>query len=162
MTTRSDTNRFGAGRDTGPEASRRTWPRFKTRRNDVWRFSMFGFVAVAGLGVQLAMLGLLHRYLGIQYPVALGGSVLVAMTFNFVLHNVMTFGDRRLRGLAQFKGWLSFCLASAFGGVLNMAVATAFYTLGWHWALSGLLGAAAGGVVNYALASRYTWKPREH
>lgn len=108
------------------------------------------------------MLGVLHRFLDLQYTLALGASVLAAMTFNFLVHNVLTFGDRRLRGLTQIRGWLSFCLASGLGGVLNMGVATGFFAAGWHWALSGLLGAAAGGLVNYALASRYTWKPGEH
>lgn len=133
-----------------------------TRLGRLWRFAVFGAVALAGLGVQLAMLGVLHRFLDLQYTLALGASVLAAMTFNFLVHNVLTFGDRRLRGLTQIRGWLSFCLASGLGGVLNMGVATGFFAAGWHWALSGLLGAAAGGLVNYALASRYTWKPGEH
>jgi dolichol-phosphate mannosyltransferase len=139
----------------------RSWTRRVPAGGAARRFSVFGAVAVAGLGVQLALLGLFHRFLEMPYTLALGVSVLAAMTFNFLVHNVLTFGDRRLRGLAQIRGWLSFCLASGLGGVLNMGVATACYLAGWHWALSGLLGAAAGGLVNYALASRFTWKPGE-
>jgi dolichol-phosphate mannosyltransferase len=127
-------------------------------RSTVRRFVVFGTVAVGGLIVQLALLSLFYRVLGLNYVIGLGLSVLLAMTFNFVIHNVLTFGDRSLKGFAQVTGWLSFCLACAFGGVLNMGVATLFYTIGWHWALSGLLGAAAGGLVNFSLATRYTWK----
>jgi dolichol-phosphate mannosyltransferase len=131
-------------------------------RATVWRFAVFGTVAAAGVIVQLTLLSLFFRLLGLPYPLALGVSVLLAMIFNFAVHNVLTFGDRRLKGMAQFKGLMSFCLASALGGVLNMATANFFFTIGWHWALSALLGAAAGGLVNYCLASRYTWKPSEH
>lgn len=130
-------------------------------RATVWRFAVFGAVAAAGVVVQLALLSLFFRWLGLPYTLALGFSVLLAMVFNFAVHNVLTFGDRRLTGRAQLKGLLSFCMASAIGGVFNMATASYFFTIGWHWALSALLGAAAGGMVNYALASRFTWKPSE-
>lgn len=136
-----------------------------TRATSRWavvrRFVTFGVIAAAGLLVQLALLSLLYRVLGVHYTVALGASVLMAMTFNFAVHNVLTFGDRRLTGLAQFRGLVSFCLASALGGVLNLATATGFFALGWHWMLSSLFGAVAGGLVNYTLASRYTWKTGE-
>lgn len=140
----------------------RSWVVCISSKSIAWRLPIFGAVALGGLVVQLCAVGLFHRYLGLQYTLALGIAVLVAMTFNFGVHNVLTFGDRRLRGLAQIKGWLSFCFASAFGGLLNMGVATVFFALGWHWALAAVMGAAAGGFVNYALASRYTWKPSEH
>ncbi|WP_439519109.1 GtrA family protein [Hydrogenophaga sp.] len=130
-------------------------------RATVWRIAVFGTVAAAGVVVQLALLSLFFRWLGLPYTLALGVSVVLAMIFNFVVHNVLTFGDRRLRGVAQLRGLASFCLASAVGGVFNMATATYFFSIGWHWALSALLGAAAGGLVNYTLASRFTWKPSE-
>lgn len=139
----------------------RLWVGRISSKSVAWRLPFFGAVALGGLAVQLGAVGLFHRHLGLHYTLALGFAVLVAMTFNFVVHNVLTFADRRLRGLAQIKGWLSFCFASAFGGLLNMGVASIFFALGWHWALSALMGAAAGGLVNYALASRYTWKPSE-
>ena len=124
------------------------------------RFFHFGLVAGGGLLVQLGLLSLFFRLMSLNYSLALVLSVVFAMIFNFAIHNVFTFSDRGLQGMAQLCGLLSFCLACGLGGVLNTAVATLCYQIGWNWALSGLMGAGAGGVVNYIFASKWIWKSK--
>ena len=126
----------------------------------VKRFVLFGLVAAGGLGVQIALLALLYRVLALNYGIALAISIFLAMTFNFLVHNALTFRDRRLQGANQWSGWLSFCAVSLIGGLFNMATASSLYLFGWNWALAGVFGAVAGGGVNFVLASKWTWGPR--
>lgn len=122
------------------------------------RFMIFVLVGLFGVAVHLACLGLGHRLLGLPFRAAQAGAVLVAMTVNFNLNNVLTYRDRRLRGLALLYGHLSFCLACAIGAVVNYRIATMLFDLEVPWALAGLSGAMVGSVWNYAVTSTFTWR----
>src|SRR5262249_34349445 len=78
---------------------------------------LLAFVMVGGLGVLLhvTVLGLLFR--GLRVPFLIGQSVAtaLAMTSNFVLNNVFTYRDRRLKGWRLVRGWLSFMLICSVG-----------------------------------------------
>jgi len=46
------------------------------------------------------------------------------MTFNFALNNVLTYRDKRLRGMRWLRGWLSFNIACSLGACMNVGLAT--------------------------------------
>jgi len=122
------------------------------------RFILFMMVGVSGVAVNLvvlrAMLGLVPDY----FSVAQGVAVIVAMTSNFVLNNMLTYKDRTLKGMAFLRGLLSFYGVCSVGAVANIGVATAVYAVLPYWALAGICGAFVGALWNFVASSMVTWK----
>ena len=121
------------------------------------RFVAFSFVGGLGLVVHFSALLLAMSALGVDFVPAQAVATLVAMTFNFALNNEFTYRDRRLRGSAWLKGWLSFCLACGVGAIANVGVAAQLFATGTSWLPSALGGVVVGAVWNYAVTSFYTW-----
>jgi dolichol-phosphate mannosyltransferase len=88
-------------------------------------------------------------------------AVIVAMTGNFFLNNVLTFRDMRLRGGRLWRGLLSFYAVGAIGAVGNVGVGNLVYKLQHVWWLAGIAGVAVGVVWNYAASSLVTWRVRK-
>lgn len=122
------------------------------------RFVLFTAVGASGVIVHLVVLGAVHQGLGAAFAEAQVAAVVVAMTSNFALNNLITYRDRRLRGLAIVRGLLSFYAACALGAVINTALAVFVAGLGAHWALAGFAGAVAGAVWNFATTAAFTWR----
>lgn len=123
------------------------------------RFLMFAVIGGTGVFVHLATLLAALRGLELSFSWAQLAATLVAMTWNFVLNNLFTFRDRRLRGRAFIVGLLSFWAVCSIGTVANVGVASWIYdsrTVSW-W-LAGLAGALMGAVFNYAASSVVTWR----
>src|SRR5207244_8432312 len=84
----------------------------------------------------------------------------LAMTGNFLLNNLFTYRDRRLRGRRLWTGLISFYAVCGAGAAANVGVA-AHLAVGHHsWWVAGLAGAAVSVVWNYAMSSVFTWSPR--
>lgn len=123
------------------------------------RFAMFSAIGAMGAVVHLSVLALAIA-VGFGFVSATIVATVAAMTFNFFLNNLLTYRDRRLRGVrALADGWLSFCLVCSVGAVANVGVAAFLYGArgGAAWALPALAGIAVGAVWNFALSSRFTW-----
>jgi dolichol-phosphate mannosyltransferase len=120
------------------------------------RFILFAAVGGSGVVVHLATLRL--ALTSLSFPISQSIATVVAMTSNFALNNVLTYRDRRLRGVKFVKGVLSFYLVCAVGAVANVGVASAVFGEHYAWWVSGLAGAAIGVVWNYALSSVFTWR----
>lgn len=118
------------------------------------------FVLVGGLGVllHLAVLSLLFRGLRVDFVVGQTAATLVAMTSNFVLNNLLTYRDMRLKGWRLVRGWLSFVLICSVGAFANVGVAAYLFRDHRGWLLSALAGVFIGAVWNYAISAVYTWK----
>ena len=86
------------------------------------RFVVFAFVGGTGLVVHLSSLYLLTG-IGIGFAAAQTIAVFAAMTWNFFLNNLITYRDRRLRGLALLRGLVTFYAICAVGAVANIGVA---------------------------------------
>jgi dolichol-phosphate mannosyltransferase len=121
------------------------------------RFAMFGLVGGLGMGVHLTALGLLHRFSGLPFVASQAVATMIAMTFNFLLNNNLTYRDRRLHGVRLLMGLFSFCLACSVGLVANVGIASFLFERRHIWWLAGLAGALVGAVWNYAATSLVTW-----
>ena len=122
------------------------------------RFVLFVLVGATGVAVHMIVLWTLFRLIGIDFGVGQALATLTAMTTNFLLNNVFTYRDRRLRKGQLLRGWLSFVAACLVGAVANVGIATYLYAgthAGWIW--SALAGTIVGAVWNYAVTSVYTW-----
>jgi dolichol-phosphate mannosyltransferase len=122
------------------------------------RFVLFVMVGALGLCVHLAVLALLFYALGVDFRSAQAAATLVAMTFNFLVNNVTTFRDRRLRGARLVTGLLVYYVACAIGAITNLSFAEFLFHAGLPWYLAGLLGMAVSSVWNYGANVILTWR----
>ena len=134
------------------------------------RFALFGTVGAMGVVVQFAGLwAILHLLLGERFVyghwsqdtlfnVANTLAAMLAMTFNFVLNNELTYADSRLRGfLPLLKGWAKFAATCSLGLLTNVGSAAALKAMGFHEVIAVLVGIVLGSVWNFALSSRFVW-----
>lgn len=119
------------------------------------RLAMFGAVGLSGVAVHMAVLSVLH--LAAPFGAAQAGAILVAMSWNFWINNVLTFRDVRLRGQAMWRGLLAFYVACLGGGLISEVLATLLHNEGVNWMAAGVSGALAAGFWNYYASRRATW-----
>ncbi|WP_349961906.1 glycosyltransferase [Rhizobium sp. ZPR3] len=118
----------------------------------------FLFVGGSGLGVHFATLyGAL--WLSLPFLAAQALATLTASANNFLLNNLLTFRDRRLRGRRQILGYLKFLGFSSIGIVANISLAKLTYDHFAHAVLiATLAGLAIDSVWKFVVASRFIWK----
>lgn len=122
------------------------------------RFLAFSAVGGLGVGVHLAVLTAAFRGFGVGFVTAQIVATVVAMSFNYVVNNALTYRDRRRRGWRFVTGWLSFSLACSVGAFANVGIAAWLFDRQTFWVLSALSGVLVGAVWNYAVTSVYTWR----
>jgi dolichol-phosphate mannosyltransferase len=121
------------------------------------RLVLFGLVGA--LGVLVHMVALATALMaGLIFALSQTIAVITAMTFNFMLNNVLTYRDRRLRGWDAIRGLLSFYFVCSLGAVANVGIAALFYNEAIVWWLAGFAGAVVGSVWNYAASAFLTWR----
>jgi dolichol-phosphate mannosyltransferase len=118
------------------------------------RFALFALVGGTGIIVHLATLRLALAFLG--FPLAQTAATLCAMTSNFLLNNILTYRDQRLRGVSLAVGLLSFYAICSIGA--NVGIASVIFEQKYSWWVAGLAGSAVGVVWNYAVSSDFTWR----
>jgi dolichol-phosphate mannosyltransferase len=130
------------------------------------RFALFGTIGAMGVVVHMAVLAVVLTAFGGTFKghllsaFELGQTVaaLVAMTFNFVLNNALTYADKRLTGLgALAKGWAKFGLTCSVGLLANVGVAAVLVRFGFHEYPAAITGIVIGSVWNFALSSKFVW-----
>src|SRR3546814_5931794 len=91
------------------------------------RFLMFAAVGCIGLLVHLFVLGLTLNMGGESFSYAQALAVFVAMTFNFIVNNALTYRDMQLRGRQLFRGLLTFYAVCGIGVIGNVGVGEIVY-----------------------------------
>lgn len=121
-------------------------------------FFMFALVGLTGLAVHMATLGLAFFQFGFNFTNAQLAAIMVAMTWNFVLNNELTYADRRLRGFSMLVGLISFYAVCSLGALANISVASVIYQFNTAAYIAGLSGAVMSAVFNYAVTRMFTWR----
>ncbi len=124
------------------------------------RFVLYVLVGGLGLVVYLGLLGLLYLGESVRFATAQLVATLITMTFNFLINNVVTFRDRRLRGVALGLGLLTFYAACSVGALSNVAFAEMLIQRGIPWYVAGVSGMAISSVWNYGVNTVLTWRRR--
>ncbi len=125
------------------------------------RFLSFTLVGGSGMVVNFAVLWLVNRILGVEFGLSLATSTIVAMVSNYVLNNLLTYRDLRLKGWAFLRGFLSFFLVCAAGAVANVGAGKLLYDEGFAWWIAGgIVGPLVSAVWNYAVSGVFTWRRR--
>lgn len=122
------------------------------------RFAVFVLVGSLGLLVHLSVLALLHYRTLFDFSLAQATATVVAMTFNFLLNNAVTFRDRRLKGWRLLRGLLHFYVACSVGAIVNVSFAQFLNRLGAVWYVAGISGMAISSVWNYGVNTVITWR----
>jgi dolichol-phosphate mannosyltransferase len=134
------------------------------------RFALFGTVGALGVLVQLGALWIMlhvvfqERFVygnwseSTTFNIANTLAAVVAMTFNFVLNNELTYSDKRLRGFGPvMRGWAQFAVTCSLGLLTNIGAAAVLKTIGVHDVLAVVTGIVLGSVWNFALSSKFVW-----
>jgi dolichol-phosphate mannosyltransferase len=124
------------------------------------RFLLFALVGSLGLAVHLVTLAIVLMLRPDSFTGAQAIAAFVAMTSNFLLNNILTYRDQRLKGWRILSGLVVFYLVCAVGLVANVGVAFSIYNQQPIWWLAGAAGALMGVVWNYALSSMFVWRRR--
>jgi len=122
------------------------------------RFLMFLAVGASGIVVHLATLKIAAHAFLLGFSWAQFAATMVAMTWNFVLNNQLTYRDRRLSGLPFLYGLVTFYAVCSLGTLANVGAASWIYGFKPSQMLAGLAGAILGSVFNYAASSVLTWR----
>jgi dolichol-phosphate mannosyltransferase len=122
------------------------------------RFLMFLVVGATGIMVHLATLQASLHTFGFAFPSAQLIATLVAMAWNFVLNNQLTYRDRRLKGIKFLYGMATFYVVCSLGMFANVGAASWLFERQPNQIVAGLAGAILGSVFNYAASSVLTWR----
>ena len=122
------------------------------------RFVMFVLVGSLGMIIHLSTLALLYKGAHASFVISQTSATLAAMTFNFLLNNVVTFRDRRLRGWRLLTGLLTFYLACSVGALMNVSFAAFLNRQAIPWYIAGVTGTAISSVWNYGVNTILTWR----
>ncbi|MBX9884789.1 MAG: glycosyltransferase family 2 protein [Novosphingobium sp.] len=133
------------------------------------RFALFGTIGGLGVIVHMAVLAsvlgafgqkiLYHNWSDqFEFIIAQTSAAVVAMSFNFMLNNELTYADKRLRGLVPLlRGWAKFALTCSVGLLANVGAAAALMRMGFHPYPAAIVGIVVGSVWNFALSSKFVW-----
>jgi dolichol-phosphate mannosyltransferase len=124
------------------------------------RFFNFALVGGFGVLVHFAVLTSLYVLAAQSFSLAQTAATMVAITSNFLLNNIFTYRDRRLKGWALLRGWVTFNLVCAFGAAANVGVADWLFERDAYWALSALAGIMVSVVWNYVMSALFTWQKK--
>jgi dolichol-phosphate mannosyltransferase len=124
------------------------------------RFLLFCFVGLTGVAVHMAALTLAVDAADLRFSVAQAVATIVAITWNFVLNNRLTYRDQRLTGWRFVTGLLWFQAICSVGALSNVGAASWIYANGPEWWVAGLGGALMGAVWNYVVSAAFVWRQR--
>jgi dolichol-phosphate mannosyltransferase len=121
-------------------------------------FLLFALVGGFGVVVHMATLGITHELLGFNFFWAQVAATLLAMTFNFMLNNELTYANKKLRGWRYLTGMLTFYAVCSIGALANVSVASWIYAYDGQFYVAGLLGVLMSVVFNYSVTKVFTWR----
>jgi dolichol-phosphate mannosyltransferase len=122
------------------------------------RFAVFSLVGATGLITHLLALSVFVLAFHLSFSWGQALATFIAMTANFFLNNLITYRDRKLRGMRLCLGWVTFCVACSFGAWANVVFARSLIPMGVPWLVAGLGGIVISSVWNYSVSSLFTWQ----
>ncbi|HUQ38111.1 MAG TPA: GtrA family protein [Aestuariivirga sp.] len=124
------------------------------------RFVLFSMVGLSGVVVHFMMLLATYKTNLLTFEVAQAVATVTAMTTNFIFNNILTYRDKRLRGVKFLTGLLSFYAVCTVGIVGNVGIARYLFLNAYGWWLAAIAGILVGSVWNYAASAAVTWRKK--
>lgn len=124
------------------------------------KFVLFSIVGGLGLLPHLLVLKIMIDS-GSGFLAAQVTATFLAMAFNYLLNNTVTYRTDRRRGMRFVAGYFIFCAVCSLGAIANISVANLAMNEMNSWPLAGLAGAIMSSVFNFGVATRFVWgRPR--
>ena len=119
----------------------------------------FGFVGATGILVHLFVVYFLLAITKLSFIQVLPFAGVSAASSNFLINNLLTFRNNRLKGINLFIGLLKFLLVSSIPLLANVGLASSFYQyITPNKFLSQMAGIIIVFIWNYAASSKFVWK----
>ena len=119
----------------------------------------FGVVGSIGVLVHLAMVYFLISITSLSFIQVLPFAGVSAASSNFLINNMFTFRNKRLRGIGLFYGLLKFLMVSSIPLVANVGLAASYYTfISPNTFISQMAGIIVVFIWNYVASSKFVWK----
>ena len=138
------------------------------------RFISFALIGGSGIFIHLAVFNAVFELNGAVYnagslddafTVAKAFAIGTAIIWNYILNNLITYRDRRLKGARWWTGLLTFTAVCSVGAVADFGISKYLYAEAAEGSimrrfsiLPNLVGIAAAAVWNYAVTAVYTWR----
>jgi len=122
------------------------------------RFLFFSMIGASGVVVHMGVLGLLYKLAQTPFGTAQATATCVAMGYNFILNNQITFRPNRLKGKRVLPGFMLFAAICSIGAVTNVQLAKYLYGNGLPWWMAGASGIVVVAVWNFGVTSQLVWK----
>ena len=118
----------------------------------------FAIVGLIGVFVQFFVLYSLLFFTSYSFIKILPFAVFSAASSNFLINNLFTFRNKKLRGSKLFWGLLKFLLVSSLPVIANVGLASSFYLyITPNKFFSQLAGIIVVFIWNYAASSKLVW-----
>jgi dolichol-phosphate mannosyltransferase len=124
------------------------------------RFLLFCLVGLTGVAIHMAALQAALNVPQLSFGAAQTAATILAIAWNYVLNNRLTYRDQRLTGWRFVTGLVRFEAICAFGAISNVGIATWIYGYDSNWWFAGLGGALMSAVWNYAVSAAFVWRTR--
>lgn len=125
-----------------------------------FRFLMFCAVGLTGVVIHMSALFVARETTGLNFMPAQVAATVLAIAWNFVLNNALTYRDQRLAGWEFLGGLVRFEIICAVGAISNVGVARWVYNFDSDWWIAGLSGALLSATWNYVVSAAFVWKAR--
>ncbi len=134
---------------------------YTARFGTLGEFLSYGIVGASGFIVDLFFYYLFQMF-GVPHQLARAVSFWPAVSWNWLLNRITTFGERKRR--PQGKQWLEFVLASLFGFSINWGVYVVLTTyvdfFNDYRLLALVAGVGAASVFNFVMSSLYVYNEK--
>ena len=126
------------------------------------RFLSFCLIGSSGVFVHIIALYFFINF-DLSFLYAQTFATFIAMTSNFFLNNMLTYRDKRKKGLAVLKALFLFYLTCGIGASANIGISNLLFVsnisgISGIWYFSGFIGAIVGSIWNFLMSSLVTWK----
>ena len=119
----------------------------------------FGVVGSIGVLVHLAIVYFLINISSLSFIQVLPFAGVSAASSNFLINNMFTFRNKRLRGIGLFYGLLKFLMVSSIPLLANVGLAASYYTyISPNTFSSQMAGILVVFIWNYVASSKFVWK----
>jgi dolichol-phosphate mannosyltransferase len=122
------------------------------------RFLLFCLVGLTGIAIHLSILMTLQTPAIVPFAAAQVLAAIGAITWNFLLNNLLTYRDQRLTGWRLVTGLARFQVICAIGAISNIGIAAWIYNYDSKWWIAGLAGALVGTVWNFVVSAAFVWR----
>lgn len=132
----------------------------KNRNHKFFRWLKFNLVGFIGIGVQLAALAVFRSLLQMNYLLATGLAVEIAVLHNFLWHQRYTWADRGTAGLGQ--SLLRLAKFNASNGAVSILANLGLMRVlvgqfGVNYVVGNLIAIALCSIVNFLLSDRFVF-----